>query len=209
MSYHRKMSSDELNTLPLDCYHGKIEIISNVDRLSAAVDLLAKERVLGFDIESKPSYRRGEFFPPALVQIATPQIVFLIKVQKTGLTDALCSVLSSPNIVKTGVAIGDDVKDLRKMAEFEPGGFLDLSAISAHAGMNHHGLRGLAGILLGVRISKSAQRSNWEIDPLTDKQVRYAATDAWMSLQVYLKMEEMGLVAEYFDHLMQRDVVDE
>ena len=43
----------------------------------------------------------------------------------------------------------------------------------------------LTALLLGFRISKSAQTSNWDSDQLNEKQISYAATDAWVCLKIY------------------------
>ena len=82
------------------------------------------------------------------------------------------------------------------MRRFEPGGLVEITDLSHKLSIVNAGLRPLAALLLGVRISKHAQMSNWENPVLTAAQIQYAAMDAWVSLQLYLKMNEMLNVNE-------------
>jgi ribonuclease D len=68
---------------------------------------------------------------------------------------------------------------------------MDLGNIAKKAGIKNHGLRGLAAVLLGLRISKGAQTTNWARDVLTRQQIQYAATDAWVGRKLYLSLEQV------------------
>ena len=185
-----KLSHEEINALPIRSYQGPIHFIREEDEIPAAVERLKTERVLGFDTESRPAFNRGETHPVALLQLGGEGYVYIFRLLDTGLTDELIELLADECIVKAGVAPHDDIKDLQALRYFEPGSFVDLSSGSKNVGMQHHGLRGLAAILLRFRISKSMQRSNWAADPLTEKQIRYAATDAWLSRELFLEMDQ-------------------
>ena len=100
----------------------------------------------------------------------------------------MISLFQNPNILKAGVAIRDDIKFLQKLKSFEPAGFIELATLSKASGLQVESVKKLAGLLLGFRISKSAQTSNWEAATLTEKQVEYAATDAWVCLEIYKKL---------------------
>ena len=178
----RKISKAEINELPLIAWEGEIQILETTEEMAAAAAVLAKESHLGFDTETRPSFKKGDYSPPALIQLATEHCVYLFRISKTGTFDPVLPILKSPDILKTGVAIKDDVKELRAME-----GFVEIADITVKLGYENRGLRALAGLLLQGRISKAAQVSNWARPELDKKQVRYAATDAWISREIYRK----------------------
>ena len=183
----RKISKAEINELPLLAWEGPIELIDTIPEMEKAVERLTEEGLLGFDTETRPSFKRGEYYPPALIQIATAEKVFLFRISKTKSLEPLLPILESPDLIKCGVAIHDDVKQLRKFSDFEAGGFLEINRLTQELGYENKGLRALTGLLLGGRISKAAQVSNWARDQLDQRQIKYAATDAWISREIYLK----------------------
>ena len=181
----RKISKAEINELPLIAWEGEIKILESSEEMEAAAVDLANESHLGFDTETRPSFKKGDYYPPALIQLATEHCVYLFRISKTKTFDPLLPILESSDILKTGVAIKDDVKELRAMEDFTPSGFVEIANITVKLGYENRGLRALAGLLLHGRISKAAQVSNWARPELDNKQVRYAATDAWISREIY------------------------
>ena len=181
----RKISKAEINELPLIAWEGEIKILESSEEMEAAAVDLVNESHLGFDTETRPSFKKGDYYPPALIQLATEHCVYLFRISKTKTFDPLLPILESPDILKTGVAIKDDVKELRAMEDFTPSGFVEIADITVKLGYENRGLRALAGLLLQGRISKAAQVSNWARPELDNKQVRYAATDAWISREIY------------------------
>lgn len=162
-------------------------MLEDLDSMVAAVEELKKERILGFDTETRPSFKKGQVFPPALVQLATSHAVYLFRICKTKTLQPLVPVLESESIIKTGVAIRDDIKELRSMEDFEPGGFIEVTTLTSKLGYVNKGLRALAGLIMEGRISKAAQVSNWAKEKLEPKQSLYAATDAWVSRELYVR----------------------
>jgi ribonuclease D len=181
----KKISKAEINELPLIAWEGAIEILESVETMQSAVEKITAERHLGFDTETRPTFKKGQYYPPALIQLATADCVYLFRISQTATLKPLLPILESPDILKTGVAIKDDVKELRAMEDFQPGGFVEIANITAKLGYENRGLRALAGLFLGGRISKAAQVSNWARPELDNKQIRYAATDAWISREIY------------------------
>jgi len=159
-----------------------------------ALAALTAETLLGFDTETRPAFRKGQSFTPALVQLAGATCVYLFQLNRVPFDDALAGLLANPGIVKAGVAVRDDIKALQALTDFEPGGFLDLGDQARDLGLRTNGLRNLSANFLGFRISKGAQRSNWDTATLTPKQVNYAATDAWVSRELCLRLATLGLV---------------
>jgi ribonuclease D len=176
---------EELNLLPLTSFSGKVTLITEPDELSSVVREIQRHDVVGFDTETRPSFKRGQTYKVALLQLAIPDKVFLIRMHQTGLPPGIVSIFENTEILKAGVAIHDDIKALQKIKHFQPSSFIELSAMAKASGLQVESVKKLAGLLLGIRISKSAQTSNWEAPSLTDKQLDYAATDAWVCLEIY------------------------
>jgi ribonuclease D len=183
----RKISKAEINELPLISWEGPIEMLNTLEEMTEVVERLKNETHLGFDTETRPTFKKGDYYPPALIQLCTADTVYLFRISKIKTLAPLLPILESTTILKTGVAIKDDVKELRALEDFQPGGFIEIADITVKLGYENRGLRALAGLLLGGRISKAAQVSNWARNELDDKQIRYAATDAWISRELYSK----------------------
>jgi len=193
----RAFSKDDINAMPLRRYDGEIMVVRSNSELDTALADIAREPLLGFDTETRPVFKKGRKpGPPSILQLATAKCTYVIQINIVGLDNGLSDILSDKSIIKTGVAVRDDILGLQKHAKFKPSGFIDLSNITASAKMQTHGLRNMAANLLGFRISKSAQCSNWAKDKLTPQQVNYAATDAWVSRELYLALDRLGLISE-------------
>ena len=184
-----RLSKAEINELPLIRFQGVVRIAENSKSVARLVQRLKKQRVLGFDVESKPTFRRGPNNPPALLQFATADQAFLFRLRPLKKLGVIKEILSDPNIIKAGVAIRDDIKKLREIEDFEPRGFEELADLAGELKIAQTGLRSLTAIFFGHRLSKSAQLSNWEKNPLAPGQVNYASTDAWISRELYLIMK--------------------
>ncbi len=187
--FDRRMSKDEINACPIKRWTGRISVIRNTDELAAAMRKLAGHTLLGFDTETRPAYKKGESYLPSLLQLASDDEVFIFQLKHLGLAKPLRKTLADPAIIKAGVSLDYDIRELKKLSHFQAAGFMDLSDLAKKAGIKNHGLRGLAAVLLGIRISKGAQTSNWSRDMLTRQQIQYAATDAWVGRRLYLAQE--------------------
>ena len=192
--YKKKLSKTEINSLPLRYYNGAIRIIQTAEQAKDACAILIKEKVLGFDTETRPAFKKGQSYLPSLLQLAGTKVVYLFQLSQCGLTDSIIILLSNVNIIKSGVAINQDLTELQQILNFEPAGFVDLGDIARSKGLPHHGLRGLAAYLLKFRISKSGRTSNWSANQLTKKQIKYAATDAWVGRELYLKYKQIKVI---------------
>ena len=147
--------------------------------------------MLGFDTETRPSFTKGRINQVALLQLSTDTDAFLFRLCKIGIPKSLLSLLADPNILKVGAALKNDIDVLKRSAKIRPCGFIDLQDVAQEYEIKNLGLCKLAGIVLGVRISKSQQLSNWENNILTEAQQRYAATDAWMCYMIYEKFNQL------------------
>ena len=158
MSYF--ITKSEINELPLIAWDGNVRILVDIEQMEEAVEILKGELILGFDTETRPSFKKGECYPPALIQIANEDCVYLFRICKTSTFESLLPILESEKIIKAGVGISDDVKRLNKLAQFSANGFIEISELTKKIGFKNCGLRALTGLLIGGRISKAAQVSN-------------------------------------------------
>ncbi len=189
--FDRRMSREEINDLPLQRWEGPIQVISEHDDVTRAIERLQAEPVLGFDTETRPAFKKGQSYPPALLQLATAEEVFLFQLTPLGLPEGLRAVFTNPAIIKTGVSLAYDLRELNKVSPFDGQGFVDLAHEAKQLGIQNHGLRGLCAVLLGFRISKSSQTSNWSKKNLTPAQMKYAATDAWVGRELYSRFQTL------------------
>lgn len=187
-SFRPTITKEEISTLPQKSFTGKVYYIDNLKDFSKVISNVEKESVLGFDTETRPSFKKGKNNDVSLLQLGTASRVYLFRLNKLGLPGQLAKVLSSEDILKVGVAIHDDIVSLRKLHEFKPGGFIDLQQYVNQYGIEDNGLKKLVANILGFRISKRQQTSNWESEVLTSAQVEYAATDAWVCYEIFHKL---------------------
>lgn len=190
--FKKDISKEEINDFPLVKFEGKIHIVESLSDQDRIARVLRKENHLGFDTETKPTFKKGNKNEVALIQLATLREAYLLRVSKSGLSDSLIDLFEDNRVDKLGVAIRDDLKDLKRFRTFDPQGFHGLEKLVKQVGIESNGLKKLAGIILGIKISKSAQVSNWEAEKLTEKQLNYAATDAWVCLKMFTELKEKG-----------------
>lgn len=182
------LSREELQSLELFNYQGRYELIDDPARIPNAVKELKKACVLGFDTETRPSFRVGEFYHVSLLQLATHDCCFLFRLNKIPLQKEILDILEDESIIKVGVAIHDDLKALQKRTPFKPAGFLDLAERTKISKSITLSLRSLCGMYLNRRLSKGSKVTNWDSPVLSESQIRYAANDAFVSLAIFEKM---------------------
>ena len=185
ISFQKTITKEEINDLPLEAFEGEIVIIDSNEGLEEAVDYLKQFTVLGFDTETKPSFTKGNVNPVALLQLSSSEKSFLFRLNRIGLPSPIVDLLRNPEIIKVGAAIKDDIRGLQDITDFDGNSFLELQQYVSSFGIENFSLKKLAAIVLQIRISKRQQVSNWEAAELSIGQLRYAATDAWVSLEIY------------------------
>lgn len=191
----KEITKDQINQLPLVRYEGKIQLIDSKEKILPAVHEILKHDIVGFDTETRPAFLKGVFYSVSLVQLATKDIVYLFRLNQLGLDSGLIKIFSEPGIKKIGISIRDDIKALQKLQNFEPASFIDLNNIAEEMEIKHAGVRSLTAIYLEGRISKNQQTSNWDKEQLTEPQMRYAATDAWICFEIYDKLSKQGYIS--------------
>lgn len=184
----RKITKEQVNELPLMKYEGRFEVINDLKSAQRACAKLKEESLIGFDTETKPVFKKGEYHHVALVQLATKSMAYLFRLNKMGLSEELVDLFADPKVTIAGIGIRDDIKDLQRLRQFQPAGFVDLNELALRLGFENIGARNFTGMFMNKRISKSQQVSNWENAQLTPAQISYAATDAWICIEIYEKM---------------------
>ena len=190
----QRISREEVSDLPIRRYEGSVHLVAAPADLQRAMQDICQDSVIGFDTETRPAFRPGESYLPSLVQFATAEAVYLLQVQQEDYSAAMQEILSSDSIIKAGVSVTDDLRNLKKLFEFEERAVVDLGKVAKHHGLKQTGLRNLAGIFLGTRIPKGATTTNWAARRLTPQQIAYAATDAWACRELYLRFKQLNLV---------------
>ncbi len=183
-----KKEPDEVKKNVLS-FSGEIHLITSNAELKKAASELKSAKVLGFDTETKPSYVKGRVFKVALLQLATDTHAFLIRLHSVTQFDLLIEIFENPEIVKVGVAIRDDLKALQKTFKFKPQGFIELQTVAKEKGLTKFGLKGMTEEVLQGTVNKKAKMTNWERRVLTEEQLSYAATDAWIGLKLFEKLQ--------------------
>ncbi len=188
MQFAKSITKEEMAELPLVAFEGEITVAEQEDDIQNAVAILKDSEIIGFDTETRPSFKKGRINKVALLQLSSSKQAFLFRLNGNGLHQSIVNLLANEKIVKVGVAIRDDLKALKKLNSFEPQAFVELQDYVKRFDIQSFSLLKLAAIVLGFRISKSKRLSNWEAETLGYGQLKYAATDAWVSLEVYKKL---------------------
>ena len=188
--YKESIDKEELADLPLIQFEGKILLVESREDYLNSVKYLSEQSLLGFDTETKPAFKKGEYNEVALLQLATSDHAFLFRLNKIGLGNSLKRILENPEIQKIGVAIRDDIKSLQKLNHFKPGGFIELQYHVKEFGIQDFSLKKISAIVLGCRISKAQRVTNWEAQELSEAQMIYAATDAWVSHRIFESLNQ-------------------
>lgn len=186
------ITHEEMDVMPYVAFGGKITVVKKITDVAAAVEHLMQEKVLGYDTETRPSFTRGVRYGVSLLQLSSAEQAFLFRVDQIGIPKALVELLQNKQVLKVGAAITEDIKGLQRIAPYKAQGFLDLQKMAEAYGIEDKALKKMAAIVLGLRISKSQQTSNWGAAYYTAEQKLYAATDAWICREIYLKLLEKG-----------------
>lgn len=182
------INNENQSSYPQINFTGKIHLITNDQGLSEIATNLKSAQALGFDTETRASFKKGEVYKVALLQLATEKEAFLIRLHTLTRFELIKSIFEHPQILKVGVAVRDDLNLLQKIFQFSPQNFVELQSLAKQKGLKNMGLRGMTEEILQARLSKRAKISNWETPVLSQEQIMYAATDAWIGLELYKKI---------------------
>lgn len=185
----------EFNGLDLEA----ITVVSNDSELENARNLLSDHKHIGFDTESKPTFKKGEKSDgPHVIQIAVHNHAFLFTANFMPGVELALNILQDDGVKKYGFGLKGDRGLFRKKYGIEAVGMIDLARVLKQAGQlkNDVGARAAVAMLFQQRLTKSAQRSNWSNSPLTKKQIKYAANDAFAGFRVADELRAQGGMAD-------------
>ncbi len=185
-----KISNEDSAKLPPLIFKGEIVVVDSEEQIEAACNDIARYPIIGFDTETRPSFKAGVSYKVALLQISTPIKCYLFRLNRIPLHRSILSILERKDIVKLGADVLGDLRALKQLRHFREGGFVDLQKIIGEWGVEEKSLRKMSAIVLGYRISKAQRLSNWEAAKYTPQQLQYAATDAWACIEIYNKLQK-------------------
>ncbi len=191
-----EISKEELNELPIETFDGEIIVIDRVEDVAKAVAYLKQFKVIGFDTETKPVFRKNVTNKVALMQLSTLDKCFLFRLNLIQYPDDLDDLICSKDVMKIGLSLRDDFSALRKRSDCPPLNFIDLQTFVKNYDIKDMSLQKIHAILFKKKISKNQRLSNWEAYTLKESQKRYAAIDAWACLKIYNHLIKNGAPVE-------------
>ena len=194
--YIVSIDKQTINQMPRVTFTGGIHIISAIPQVASAVNALRNSPIVGFDTETRPSFKRGERHNIALLQLSTEDEAFLFRINKTGITPPLREFLEDESIIKVGLSTTDDFHQLARVCECNPAGFVELQQLVKQYQIADMSLQKIYAILFQQKISKGQQLTNWEAPQLTEAQQQYAAIDAWACLRIYDHLQAGNFIPE-------------
>jgi len=201
-----KYDKKAINALPREVFEGRIIVVISPAEAEKAVDYLLHQRILGFDTETRPSFKKGVRYEVSLLQVATHDTCFLFRLNVLGMSSAIIRLLEDTKVLKIGLSWHDDLMMLHRRSSFEAGTFLDIQNLVGELGIEDKSLQKLYANLLGKKISKTQRLTNWEHDVLDEKQKMYAATDAWACIRLYEEIEDLKKNKNYELVYVQEDL---
>ncbi|MBD5201197.1 MAG: 3'-5' exonuclease domain-containing protein 2 [Bacteroidales bacterium] len=177
---------ETLNSLPAAEYQGEIHVIDQPEQVENAILRLRSSDVVGFDTETRPSFKKGQTHQVSLIQLATRSECFLFRLNHLGLPTPLLDYIEDEHQLKIGLSIHDDFHNLQRLHPgLSPAGFIDLQDFVKKWKITDTSLTKIHAILFGKRISKSQRLTNWEAETLSPHQQSYASLDALACINIY------------------------
>jgi ribonuclease D len=162
---------------------------AGADDVEAAHATLAAQSHVGFDTESKPTFTRGERSEgPHVLQFATLEHAYIFQLHVPQAAAAVAALLESSRLTKVGFGLDGDRTQIRARLQIEPMALLDLDTVFRDLGYRKSvGLKAAVAIVFNRRFSKSKRigTSNWSHRQLDERQLLYAANDAYAAMRVY------------------------
>lgn len=184
----KTISKEELGALKAEQFSGRIVLVQSESMAKKAMRYLLDQPIVGFDTETRPSFKKGQMHKVALIQLSTPDTCFLIRLNQLGIFPLMKEFLESESVKKVGLSTKDDFTSLNRLAPVQPKGFIELQKLVKTYGIGEASLTKIYALLFGKRISKAQRLTNWEATELSEAQQRYAALDAWACLKIYDKL---------------------
>jgi len=194
---YNKYDKTQIGALPRVLFEGRVVVVLTERDAEKAVNYLLSQPLLGIDTETRPTFRKGPMHQVALLQVSTHDVCFLFRLNQLGLSPSVKRLLEDTQVAKVGLSLTDDIHQLKRLGNFNPGSFIDLQTRVREVGVEDMSLQKLYANFFGQKISKRQQLTNWEADILNDKQKLYAATDAWACVMLYEELMRLEETNDY------------
>lgn len=192
-----KFDKKDITLLPKESFKGRIFVIISEKESDKAVKYLLNQKIIGIDTETRPSFRRGQHYKVALLQVSTHDTCFLFRLNRIGITSSLKKLLEDCKVIKVGLSLKDDLRLLSEREDFTPGLFIDIQNEIKDIGIQDLSLQKIYANIFGMKIAKNQQLTNWEADALTEAQQLYAATDAWACIRIHEELKRLKETGGY------------
>lgn len=110
--YIISIDKETLGHLPVMTFPGEITVVDTPSVAHTALRALSRHKVVGFDTETRPSFRKGTRHKVALMQISTGDRCFLFRLNVLGISSELRAFLQNPSVTKVGLSLHDDFASL-------------------------------------------------------------------------------------------------
>ncbi len=192
-----KISKETIATLPVESFPGKIVVVDSETGVENAIADLRREKIIGFDTETRPTFKKGKSNHVSLIQLSTHDTCYLFRINRMGFAPALKNLLEDEQLLKVGISLKDDFCMLNRLnnESFTPRNFIELQKFVKKFGIEDQSLQKIYAIVLGKKISKGQRLSNWEADHLSESQQLYAATDAWSCIKIYEILQKGNFIS--------------
>lgn len=199
------IDKEVLTKMPQVVYEGGLQVVDTPEKARVALRELSRARIVGFDTETRPAFKAGVVHKVALMQLATDDFCFLIRLNKIGMIEPIIDFLNNSDVVKVGLSVHDDFNSLRRSAQIDPQGFIELQSFVKQFGIADNSLQKIFAIVFGKYISKGQRLTNWEAPELTIHQQHYAAIDAWACLKLYRYLSEGHFVPQDSPYIVKEE----
>lgn len=177
--------------LGLDAIH----VVAGAHQAETALGELMGAGLVGFDTESKPTFHKGQVSEgPHVLQFATVDKAYIFQSHCAGSHAAIVELLKSTELTKIGFGLGGDLHQISQRFGIRPGSIVDLDRSFKKLGYrNAVGAKSAVALLFNRRFmkSKSVTTSNWAMKELNERQLLYAANDAYAALKVYHALRDL------------------
>ncbi len=181
---------EEYAGLPLD----RIFVVADEAQAALAVNEIMSAGTVGFDTESKPTFFKGQKSSgPHVLQFATADKAFIFQSHIVESQPAIISLLEADLLTKVGFGLKGDLRQIASRFGIHPNGIVDLDRSFRHLGYKDViGVRSAIAILFNrnLRKSKFISTTDWSATRLNDRQLIYAANDAFAALAVFQALQD-------------------
>jgi ribonuclease D len=168
--------------------------VENAQQAESAMAELLLTGIVGFDTESKPTFHKGEVSEgPHVLQFATTKKAFIFQSHIIETHPVIIAILQSSALTKIGFDLGSDLHQISNRFGIRPAAIVDLDRSFRKLGFrNSVGAKSAIAMLFNRKLmkSKSVTTSNWAARVLSERQLIYAANDAYAAIMTFHALQE-------------------